>query len=291
MASAGLKVRRDTYAFFGVFPFFSADRLTPGSASAAVQCPTRDRKVPPPPEVGAPVERGLLAVTALDRALLAARTCPSALRSSWSHEKPIDSERPSVPDERPHARTPGLGGDPRRSRRHDPVPRGLRVGAVDRSLHHAGGSPCSGGEVVLVHDCGPDASHRVIRERRLRTPGSGRSGSAATSVNTPQRSPGCRPRAATGSPRSTKTVNTTRRTWAAARRALDVQADVVYAEPVNPPPHGFLRNLASRVAKRSVRLLSGRPGAEIFHSYRFMLGDVARSVAAYSVRGVDLTWP
>ena len=32
---------------------------------------------------------------------------------------------------------------------------------------------------------------------------------------------------------------------------MAVRADVVYAEPLNPPPHGLLRNLASRLAKRA----------------------------------------
>jgi undecaprenyl-phosphate 4-deoxy-4-formamido-L-arabinose transferase len=71
-------------------------------------------------------------------------------------------------------------------------------------------------------------------------------------------------------------------------RAMQVRADVVYAAPTNPPPHGFLRNLASTQAKRSMRLLSGREGADLFHSYRFVLGDVARSVAAYAGAGVYL---
>ena len=76
--------------------------------------------------------------------------------------------------------------------------------------------------------------------------------------------------------------------------ALAEQADVVYAQPTNSPPHGPVRNLASRLAKRLVQ--ASAPGAPTaaFHSYRLMLGEVARSVAAYAGPGIYLdvavTW-
>jgi len=144
-------------------------------------------------------------------------------------------------------------------------------------------------EVVLVHDCGPDASDRVIRD------------AARTYewVRPIWLSRNFGQHAATLAGMSSSGGD-----WVATMdedgqhdpadlggmldRAMAVQADVVYAEPLNPPPHGVLRNLASRLAKRSMRLLSGRVGAEMFHSYRFMLGDVARSVAAFSGPGVYL---
>lgn len=144
-------------------------------------------------------------------------------------------------------------------------------------------------EVVLVHDCGPDASDRVIRE------------AARTYdwVRPIWLSRNFGQHAATLAGMSSSGGD-----WVATMdedgqhdpadlggmldRAMAVQADVVYAQPLNPPPHGLMRNLASRLAKRSMRLLSGRAGAEMFHSYRFMLGDVARSVAAFSGPGVYL---
>ena len=70
--------------------------------------------------------------------------------------------------------------------------------------------------------------------------------------------------------------------------AMDARADVVYAAPVNPAPHGALRNLSSRGAKVSLRWLIGNPDAAIFHSYRLVLGEVARSVAAYAGPGAYL---
>ena len=70
--------------------------------------------------------------------------------------------------------------------------------------------------------------------------------------------------------------------------ALDEQASVVYARPVNPGPHGGFRDTSSRAAKRMVTALSGGPDASVFHSYRLVLGEVGRSVAAYAGAGVYL---
>jgi glycosyltransferase involved in cell wall biosynthesis len=54
---------------------------------------------------------------------------------------------------------------------------------------------------------------------------------------------------------------------------------LVYAQPTNAPPHGALRNTASRGAKALFRLLSGAHGE--FHSFRLIEGSVARSACAY----------
>ena len=60
------------------------------------------------------------------------------------------------------------------------------------------------------------------------------------------------------------------------------RAQLVYAAPTTAPPHGFVRNTASRLTKwLFVRVLaSGSPMK--FHSYRLILGEAARSVAAYT---------
>lgn len=144
-------------------------------------------------------------------------------------------------------------------------------------------------EVLLVHDCGPDRSDRVIREAAeehdwvrpvwlSRNFGqhaatlAGMSASLGDWVVTldedGQHDPGD--------------------LGAMLDRAMAAQADVVYAAPVNAAPHGVLRNTSSRLAKRLIGLLSGRPEAASFHSYRLILGDVARSVAAYAGSGVYL---
>lgn len=70
--------------------------------------------------------------------------------------------------------------------------------------------------------------------------------------------------------------------------ALDQQADVVYAEPTNRPPHGAVRNAASRASKRILETVFGGGRASHFNSYRLILGEVARSVAAYAGTGVYL---
>ncbi|MFD4369002.1 glycosyltransferase [Rhodococcus sp. NPDC058521] len=64
--------------------------------------------------------------------------------------------------------------------------------------------------------------------------------------------------------------------------ALDEQATLVYAEPTNPAPHGSFRNSASRSAKWVItHLLSGENSSN-FQSFRLVLGEVGRSVAAYA---------
>ena len=46
--------------------------------------------------------------------------------------------------------------------------------------------------------------------------------------------------------------------------------------------------MTSRGAKRVVKSLSGGADASVFHSYRLILGEVGRSVAAYAGSGVYL---
>jgi undecaprenyl-phosphate 4-deoxy-4-formamido-L-arabinose transferase len=70
--------------------------------------------------------------------------------------------------------------------------------------------------------------------------------------------------------------------------ALDQCARVVYAQPSEGRPHSTFRNVTSGGAKRVVNLFSGGADASLFHSYRLILGEVARSIAAYSGSGVYL---
>ena len=64
-----------------------------------------------------------------------------------------------------------------------------------------------------------------------------------------------------------------------ARAAGEAGVSLVYAQPTNPPPHGALRNAASRGTKWLFRQLSG--SASTFHSFRFIEGEVARAACAY----------
>ncbi len=70
--------------------------------------------------------------------------------------------------------------------------------------------------------------------------------------------------------------------------AMAARADVVYSRAINRPPHGFVRNLASRGAKRVLRLSTSDVDATEFQSFRLVLGEVGRSVAAYAGTGVYL---
>jgi undecaprenyl-phosphate 4-deoxy-4-formamido-L-arabinose transferase len=69
--------------------------------------------------------------------------------------------------------------------------------------------------------------------------------------------------------------------------ALDESARLVYAQPLNPPPHGFLRNLSSSMTKAMfVKVLGAHIGR--FNSFRLIEGEVARGVAAYCGANVYL---
>jgi glycosyltransferase involved in cell wall biosynthesis len=70
--------------------------------------------------------------------------------------------------------------------------------------------------------------------------------------------------------------------------ALSQGAQLVYADPINKPPHNMLRNGTSRLAKWVfATFLTGRDD-NTFQSYRMVLGEIGRSVAAYAGSGVYL---
>lgn len=70
--------------------------------------------------------------------------------------------------------------------------------------------------------------------------------------------------------------------------AYERHAQLVYASPTNPPPHGAIRNAGSKLAKWFfVRFLADQKFEE-FNSFRLVLGEVGRSVAAYTGTGVYL---
>lgn len=67
------------------------------------------------------------------------------------------------------------------------------------------------------------------------------------------------------------------------------RTQLVYASPANQPPHGVLRNVASWLTKwLFVRVLVPTDGPKAFNSYRLILGEAGRSVAAYAGAGVFL---
>ena len=71
-------------------------------------------------------------------------------------------------------------------------------------------------------------------------------------------------------------------------------AQLVYGTPANPPPHSALRNAGSSFAKRLFAGALSDGGFVEFNSYRLILGEIGRSVAAYAGSGayldVALSW-
>lgn len=168
-------------------------------------------------------------------------------------------------------------------------------GVVEEIVPLTSGATSPGGrefrveEVILVHDCGPDRSDEVIRSL------------AAThswvrpvwlSRNFGQHAATLAGASASGGEWVVTMDEDGQHDPAAIGvlldAALDDGADVVYAAPSNPPPHGAMRNLASRSAKRLVTGLARGARAADFNSYRLVLGEVARSVAAYAGPGIYL---
>ena len=70
--------------------------------------------------------------------------------------------------------------------------------------------------------------------------------------------------------------------------ALRTRSPLVYAKPTNTPPHGWLRNTASRSAKTIMSTLLPDKSALQYQSFRLVLGEIGRSVAAYAGAGVYL---
>ncbi len=70
--------------------------------------------------------------------------------------------------------------------------------------------------------------------------------------------------------------------------ALDSSLQLVYAHPINPPPHGWLRNFLSGTAKAISSRMMGNRTIGRFNSYRLVDGEIARTLAAYCSNGVYL---
>ena len=70
--------------------------------------------------------------------------------------------------------------------------------------------------------------------------------------------------------------------------AYEQGAQLVYGTPTNPPPHSKMRNLGSKTAKKLFTNVLADSKFADFNSYRLVLGEVGRSVAAYTGNGVYL---
>jgi glycosyltransferase involved in cell wall biosynthesis len=144
-------------------------------------------------------------------------------------------------------------------------------------------------EIILVHDCGPDDSGGTI-ERLAK----------AYSFVRPvwlSRNFGQHPATLAGMASSTGDWVVTmdedsQQNPADIAKMLDTAvnagAQLVYAKPMNPPPHGPIRNFFSRTAKKIATFLIGNKEIGNFNSFRLLTGEIARSLAAYCANGVFL---
>ena len=144
-------------------------------------------------------------------------------------------------------------------------------------------------EIVLVHDCGPDRSDLAIealaREHAEVRP-------VWLSRNFGQHAATLAGMAGAVGDWIATLDEDGQHDPADLPRMLDIalagRHQLVYAQPTNPPPHGALRNAASRLAKSiSVRVL-GNEALGRFNSYRLIDGEIGRSLAAYCGYGVYL---
>jgi hypothetical protein len=149
-------------------------------------------------------------------------------------------------------------------------------------------------EVVLVNDCGPDRSDDTIRALARRYPYvravwlarnfgqhaatlAGMSSTSADWIVTMDEDGQHNPAAIGGM----------------LDVALETQSPLIYAKPTNRAPQGAFRNLSSRAAHGLARV-SGAGDLGHFHSFRLILGEIGRGLAAYCGESVyldvALTW-
>jgi undecaprenyl-phosphate 4-deoxy-4-formamido-L-arabinose transferase len=144
-------------------------------------------------------------------------------------------------------------------------------------------------EVVLVHDCGPDDSGKTIATLAQQHP--------FVKPVWLSKNFGQHPATLAGMASSTGDWVVTmdedgQQDPADISRLLDCAvsegAQLVYAKPANPPPHGAIRNSLSLLAKNISTWLLGNREIGHFNSFRLVRGEIARSLAAYCGNGVFL---
>lgn len=144
-------------------------------------------------------------------------------------------------------------------------------------------------ELLLVHDCGPDRSDKTIELLSTQHP----------FVRAVWLSRNYGQHAATLAGMASATGD-----WVATidedgqqdpadishmlDTALAESLQLVYAQPKNPPPHGWVRNALSRSAKLVTGKLLGNNKIGRFNSFRLVDGEIARTLAAYCGNGIYL---
>jgi len=145
------------------------------------------------------------------------------------------------------------------------------------------------GEVLLVHDCGPDRSDRTLEMLDTQY----------AFIRPVWLSRNFGQHAATLAGMASATGN-----WVVTMdedgqqnpadiglmldSALMSSAQLVYARPINRPPHSWLRNALSRITKYLTTKLLGNKQIGQFNSFRLVDGEIARTLAAYCGSGIYL---
>ena len=178
-----------------------------------------------------------------------------------------------------------------------PIYRGAKslpalIGEVAPFTHHQitpKGNSFIISEILLVHDCGPDRSDQVIEAL-----------SAEYEFVRPvwlSRNYGQHAATLAGMASATgdwvATIDEDRQQdpadiAAMLDCALGSSLQLVYAQPTDPPPHGWLRNFLSRTAKIISTRLLGNKAIGRFNSFRLVDGEIARTLAAFCGNGVYL---
>jgi undecaprenyl-phosphate 4-deoxy-4-formamido-L-arabinose transferase len=144
-------------------------------------------------------------------------------------------------------------------------------------------------EVVLVYDNGPDDSPRVMRELAAKHEWVR---NVWLSRNYGQHAATLAGMSSTGGDWIVTMDEDGQQDPADIPTMLDTAlregASVVYGAPVNRPPHGVFRNSASRSAKWLIGRLGGAREVSKYNSFRLVLGEIGRSVAAYAGSGIYL---
>jgi undecaprenyl-phosphate 4-deoxy-4-formamido-L-arabinose transferase len=163
------------------------------------------------------------------------------------------------------------------------------IARLTSSCHTPAGNPVEVAEVVLVYDNGSDQSDTVMRRLAkeydfVRT--------VWLSRNFGQHAATLAGMASTGSDWIVTMDEDGQHNPADILPMLDTaltaQAPLVYAAPTNPAPHGIVRNAASRTAKWVFAKVLAEGDVATFSSFRLVLGELGRSVAAYCGSGVYL---
>lgn len=144
-------------------------------------------------------------------------------------------------------------------------------------------------EVLLVHDCGPDDSDVVIRQLVSEHPVTR---AVWLSRNFGQHAATLAGMASSGGDwivtLDEDGQHDPQHIAAMLDTALAERATVVYADPTNEPPHGWVRNTTSRFAKWVFLHVLSSGSRTGYHSYRFVHGEIGRSLAAYAGPGTYL---